>query len=84
MMPAYYFHIRDNGTLIRDPDGLELPDLEAARAECKRLILSILREEQTMDQLLADRQFQIEDDTGGNVLTIPFRLAVPYAQVAGR
>jgi hypothetical protein len=58
MMPAYYFHIRDNGTLIKDPDGLELPDLEAARAECKRLILSILREEQTVEQLLADRQFQ--------------------------
>ena len=82
-MPAYYFHIRDNGT-FRDPDGLELPDLDAARAECKNLILSILREEQTDEQLLANKQFQIEDDTGRTVLMVPFRLAATLVRALGR
>jgi len=29
-MPRYFFHLYD-GTETRDPDGLELPDIEAAR-----------------------------------------------------
>jgi hypothetical protein len=84
MMPAYYFHIRDNGVLLRDPDGLELPDLEAARGECQRLILSVLQEEQIEEQLSANREFQIEDETGRTVLLVPFRLAVTLARAGGR
>jgi len=76
MMPTYYFHIRENGTLIRDPDGLELPDLDAARVECKILILSVLREEQIDEEFSANRQFQVEDETGRTVLLVPFRLAL--------
>jgi hypothetical protein len=83
-MPAYYFHIRDNGVLLKDPDGLELPDLDAARVECKRLILSVLQEEQMDEQLSANREFQIEDETGRTVLVVPFRLALSLARVGGR
>ena len=32
-MARYYFHIRDGNNLIRDEEGIELPSLEAARAE---------------------------------------------------
>ena len=83
-MPAYYFHIRDNGVLLRDPDGLELPDLDAARAECKRLILSVLKEEQIDEQFSVNRQFQIEDETGRTILIVPFRLALSLVGVGGR
>lgn len=34
-MTRYYFHIRDHKTLIRDDDGMELRDMEAARAEAR-------------------------------------------------
>jgi hypothetical protein len=71
----YYFHIRDNDTLIRDPDGLELPDLASVQTECRRVIAAVLSEEQ-MDELpSADRDFRIEDEIGRVVLTVPFRLA---------
>jgi hypothetical protein len=80
-MPAYYFHIRDNGTLIRDPDGLELPDLDAARVECKKLILSVLREELIDEQLSANRLFQVEDEIGRTVLVVPFRMALSPVMV---
>ena len=76
MMPTYYFHIRENGTLIRDPDGLELPDLDAVRGECRSLILSVLREEQVDEARSADRQFQVEDESGRTVLLVPFQLAL--------
>ena len=81
-MPAYYFHIRDNGTLIRDPDGLELPDLDAVRAECRRVVVSVLQEEKMDDQRSGNREFQIEDETGRIVLVVPFRSAVSRVRTA--
>lgn len=32
-MPTFFFHIRNGGELTEDPDGSDLPDLAAARAE---------------------------------------------------
>ena len=34
-MPRYYFDVRRNGVTERDPDGLDLPNATAARAEAK-------------------------------------------------
>ena len=81
-MPAYYFHVCDNGTLVRDPDGIELPDLKGVRGEIRKLLRSVLQEEYTAD-VSSDRQFQIEDALGRIVLVIPFRLAHTSAVVAG-
>jgi hypothetical protein len=81
-MPVYYFHIRDNGDLLEDPEGIELPTLDAASVECKELIVSVLREEQAAEESLAGREFQIEDATGRVVLVVPFQLASP-ARVGG-
>ena len=38
-MPAYYLHVRDNGTLIRDPDGIDLPDLGGVCDEIRKSVL---------------------------------------------
>ena len=32
-MPRYFFHIRRNGEVIEDGEGMEIPDLDAARDE---------------------------------------------------
>jgi hypothetical protein len=32
-MPKFFSHFRKTGALINDPEGLELPDLDAAREE---------------------------------------------------
>lgn len=34
-MPTYYFHI-DNGTFVPDNEGVDLPDVDAARREAVR------------------------------------------------
>jgi hypothetical protein len=42
-MPRFYFHT-ENGTSIRDRDGVELPDLAAARYEAVCALGEILKE----------------------------------------
>jgi hypothetical protein len=80
-MPAYYFHVRDHGTLIRDPDGIDLPDLKGVRDEIRKSVLSVLQEEHA--DVSPDREFQIEDASGRIVLVVPFRLAQAPVAVAG-
>ena len=80
-MSAYYFHVRNHGTLIRDPDGIDLPDLKGVRDEIRKSVLSVLQEEHTAD-VSPDREFQIEDASGRIVLVIPFRPAQAPAAVA--
>jgi len=82
-MPAYYFHIRDDEVLIRDPQGIELSDINAVLDECRTLILSTIREEQSEEEMSANWEFQIEDDRGRIVLVVPFRLARSLIDVAG-
>ena len=80
-MPAYYFHVRNHGTLIRDPDGIDLPDLKGVREEIRKSVLSVLQDEQAAD-VSPDREFQIEDASGRIVLVVPFRLAHAPAALA--
>ena len=37
-MPRYYFNVRDGYDLDEDEEGVELPDLEAARAEAQATV----------------------------------------------
>ncbi|MBZ9676867.1 DUF6894 family protein [Mesorhizobium sp. ES1-1] len=42
-MPRYHFHV-DDGTLLADNEGTELPDLQAARAEAVSAAGELLRD----------------------------------------
>jgi hypothetical protein len=67
-MPRFYFNIRDGYDVDEDEEGIELPDLEAARAEALATVEE-LREE------LADAgniELEIVDETGRRLLTVPF------------
>ena len=81
-MAAYYFHVRDNGTLIKDSDGIDLPDIKSVREDIRNLVLSLLREGHAAD-VSADREFQIEDASGRILMTVPFRLAHTPIAMAG-
>ena len=81
-MPVYYFHVWDNGELVPDPDGLELPDLDSVREEVRKSILSVLREDQ-MDTLSFNREFRIADARGQTVMVVQFRLSSGPAAGSG-
>jgi hypothetical protein len=81
-MAAYYFHVRDNETFIRDPDGIDLPDMKGVHGVIRKLVLSVLQEEDWAD-VSADREFQIEDASGRIVLVVPFQPAFTPAALAG-
>jgi hypothetical protein len=77
-MPRYYRHILHSDGLIADPEGIELPDLDAARAEALEGIRDLLAEaiKSGKDDLLNDAII-ITGDSGRALMTIPFREGLP-------
>ncbi len=60
-MPLYYLHIRTRGKLEVDPDGIEVPDLDAARAEARRVARELVVE---VPDLRCDTVIEITDEAG--------------------
>jgi hypothetical protein len=71
-MPRYFFHIRDQGELIEDPVGLELPSDAFVRRECRGLVENILAEREWRDILDAGLSFEITDEQNRVTLIVPF------------
>ena len=74
-MPRYLFNVRDQHGLEQDLEGIELLDLDAVQREalraCKRRIADCLRSGAPLDEALR-RAFEIADEAGQIVLTVPF------------
>ncbi len=66
----FYFHI-ENGSAILDTDGIDLPDVEAARAEAVAVIADVLRDGEARD-LWSNHPLQLwvtdEPDGAGRTL----------------
>ena len=68
MMSLYYLHIRNGDKLEVDPDGTELPHLDAALAEALQVARELLGEVSDLGQ---DAVIEIADGNGESVLTVP-------------
>jgi hypothetical protein len=69
IVPRYFFDARSENGLSRDEEGLDLPDLEAARAEALKAA------EQLWGDLSADTSqmaIEITDEAGQTILTVSF------------
>ena len=77
-MARYYFNFRDGDSLVRDDEGLELPDVEAVQNVAIRALTDIARDEGRAASGSGDaRDMEIEvrnDD--GPVLYARFRVAI--------
>ena len=66
-MPRYYFNVRDGHELDEDDEGVELPDLETARAEAEATV------EELRDELGAEGegiQLEVADEEGRRLFTM--------------
>ena len=75
-MPKYYFHIRTSDTFIPDDRGFDFPDLEAAKREpmtaAREMIAEMVLDGEPIDEM----RFEVTDESGTVVLTLPFRFVV--------
>jgi len=68
-MPLYYLHIRNGTKLELDPDGIELPDMNAAVLEALRVARELLGE---VSDLGRETVIEIAAETGSASRTVPF------------
>lgn len=73
MMPLYFLHIRSGDKLEVDPDGTDLPDVDAAFAEALKVARELVDE---VADLGRDAMIEIADGSGEIVLIVPFSEAV--------
>lgn len=75
-MPRFYFHIVDGATVIEDPDGSDLPDLESALAEALQSARHLLADKVRAGDIVDGQRFEIRDEAGALLATLPFRDAI--------
>jgi len=68
-MPRYFFDLHD-GTVFRDEQGVELPDLAAAREEATRALADTVQDELPRDG--DDRQIKVivRGEDGGTLMEV--------------
>jgi hypothetical protein len=69
MMPLYYLHIRNRNKLEVDPDGMDLPDIDAALTEALQVARELTAEIPDYD---GSTVIEIADGDGQTILTVPF------------
>ena len=78
-MPLYFFHIKEGDEVLLDEEGLDHPDLGAARAEAIEGIRQIVGEAvMSGSPLRLDREMQVDDDAGHTLLKFMFREVVDF------
>jgi hypothetical protein len=72
-MPRFFFHYRTDDELIRDADGSELPDIEAAEHNAAALAKAIVeRAASTGGDTRMPRSIEITDAEGEELLYLVF------------
>lgn len=73
-MPRYFFHLQD-GQETRDEEGVQLPDVAAARDVALENARSMVCEDVMNGQLNLDNRIEVTDEQGAILLTLTFREA---------
>ena len=78
-MPLYFFHIKEGDEVLHDKEGVDHPDLEAARAEAIEGIRQIVGDAVMFGSpLRLDREMHVVDDAGETLLKFTFRGVVDF------
>jgi hypothetical protein len=77
-MPRYYRHLQQGDQLIHDTDGVELSNLDEARADALEGIRDILAEAiRRGHDVPLDDAIIITDEAGQELMTVSFSEALP-------
>lgn len=74
-MPHYYFHLY-NDTVSMDEEGVDLPDLEAARANGIKEAREMMMETMAAGRINFSHRIDIADESGAIVDSVTFAEAV--------
>ncbi len=72
-MPKFFFHLHEGGKLRRDTEGLELPGKREAVEEARAAAYDIIMDRVASRKWIADDRFEIADEAGNPICTIPVR-----------
>lgn len=75
-MPLFFLNVYNRTGWSRDEEGMELPDLEAARAQAVDGIRSILQDEVAHGGIDFEGRVEVLDEAGNLLATITYRDAV--------
>jgi hypothetical protein len=75
-MPRYFFHVRDGDDLIRDEEGTELPDPQAAKAEAMASARDLAMDEIRSKNRVGGRKIEIVGEFGETIQTLPVRASI--------
>ena len=75
-MARFYLNIRNGGGYVADMEGLELPDLAAARVQAIEGVRSVVSEEARLGEIDLSGSIEIADGDGNILLVLPFSDAV--------
>jgi hypothetical protein len=72
-MSRFFFHIRNHDELISDLEGVEMPNARAALKEAEDAAREILSEKVRKGDLIDGNEFEVHDELGTRLFTLPFR-----------
>ena len=78
-MPRFYFHFDDGNSRKPDPEGMVLPDAEAAWYQGVRNAMDIIHAQFGNGNLMPGQRFEIEDEEGQAIWALPFEDVVGLA-----
>jgi hypothetical protein len=71
-VPRYFFHVYED-LVAEDDEGIELPDVDAARDEAIRAGRELIAAQVAGGRLRLFHRIEVLDERGRTVLAIPYR-----------
>jgi hypothetical protein len=75
-MPIFYFNVRDRGSITSDSAGVDLRDIDDARACALSFVRKILEWKIEHGETVMDQVFEISDRAGALLAVVPFQEAI--------
>jgi 1-acyl-sn-glycerol-3-phosphate acyltransferase len=76
-MARFYFHLRDGDKLVLDPEGTDLPDLDAAKREALLAARDILSDAIKAGKPKVPDAFVIAEEVGRKLAIVPLAAVLP-------